>query len=446
MSTDLAQASGRPSRVDVGTFLRGVLFVAAYSYSWITLYPFPDLSDPIVLQPAKSLGLINQSVAVILGILSISFIYSHDWRRLKPIFSPLFIAAMLWCGFSGLLSPHADIAIRRYVLTLIIMTIAAATLLLPRDERHFGGLIAAATLLVLFVCYAGVVLFPLRSVHQFMDLNEPQLAGAWRGSFTHKNDAGSAMAMIALLGLYVARTRNLVVGGFIVGASLVFLCFSLSKTSIALLPVVLLMTSAVTAMRGAPARGLLVIGGLVLFNVFTIGSAFSTPISDFLASLGFNSSYTQRNDVWRFAVAQLALRPLTGHGFQAFWRMNDVIYNGGGTETWAIQSPDGHNDYLDLALTIGVPGLILVVLWLVVSPIGDIGRGLRTGNDPALTALFIQLWLFGIFRGCLETAFFTGGSPHWFMMSVAIFGLRLQGSSALIPNLTKNGKNTGRDR
>jgi len=54
--------------------------------------------------------------------------------------------------------------------------------------------------------------------------------------------------------------------------------------------------------------------------------------------------------------------------------------------------------------------------------------------------------LFGIFRGCLETAFFTGGSPHWFMMSVAIFGLRLQGSSALIPNLTKNGKNTGRDR
>ncbi len=74
MSTDLAQASGRPSRVDVGTFLRGVLFVAAYSYSWITLYPFPDLSDPIVLQPAKSLGLINQSVAVILGILSISFI------------------------------------------------------------------------------------------------------------------------------------------------------------------------------------------------------------------------------------------------------------------------------------------------------------------------------------------------------------------------------------
>jgi O-antigen ligase len=84
------------------------------------------------------------------------------------------------------------------------------------------------------------------------------------------------------------------------------------------------------------------------------------------------------------------------------------------------------------ALTTGIPGLLLTIMWLVVSPVEDIHRGSASGNDPALTKLFVRIWLFSVIRACLESSFFTGGNPCWFMMLVSIFGLRLQGSLVLI--------------
>ena len=71
-------------------------------------------------------------------------------------------------------------------------------------------------------------------------------------------------------------------------------------------------------------------------------------------------------------------------------------------------------------------------MWLVVSPVEDISRGAAFGNNPALTKLFVRIWLFSIVRASLESSFFTGGNPCWFMMLVSIFGLRLQGSLVLI--------------
>jgi O-antigen ligase len=38
----------------------------------------------------------------------------------------------------------------------------------------------------------------------------------------------------------------------------------------------------------------------------------------------------------------------------------------GGYEIWANTAGHAHNGYLDLALTIGIPGAALVTLWLVV--------------------------------------------------------------------------------
>jgi len=439
MTTDFAQATRRSSayRFDAVTLLRGVGFIVAYLYFWISLDPFPDLSDPSVLQPAKSSGLANQSVAAMLGGFSLLFVYGRNWRRLRPLFTPLFITVLLWCALSVVTSPHSEVAARRYVLTLITMTIAAVTLLLPRDERHFGELIAITAGLFLGVCYAGVLLFPQLAVHQFSDLNEPQLAGAWRGVFTHKNGAGSAMVLMAFIGIYVARTRSLLVGSLITIASIVFLLCTLSKTSLALLPVTLLATWALLSTRSARARIITVVSGLLLFNVCTIGSAFYTPVHDVLERILFDPSFTNRDAVWRFAISQLVQRPLTGYGFQAFWRLEDVVYSGSAMETWTVQASDGHNGYLDLAITLGIPGLILLVLWLVVAPINDIRLSEKSGNDPALTGLFTQIWLFGIMHGCLETTFFIGGSPNWFMMSVAVFGLRLQGSSSLIAGASK---------
>jgi hypothetical protein len=46
--------------------------------------------------------------------------------------------------------------------------------------------------------------------------------------------------------------------------------------------------------------------------------------------------------------------------------------------------------------------------------------------DPALTTLFLQIWLFGLCLSSFESVYFSGGSSVWFMIMVAIIGLRFQ--------------------
>ncbi len=418
--------------IHLDTLARSMLFVAAYLFFWISATPFRDLSDPVVLEPISSSGILSQALALSLGGLSILFIYRRHERRLGPLFTPILIATLIWFGLTVLQSAHPDIAGRRYCLALIEIAIAMASLLLPRNERHFGDLIAVSTLIFLLVCYLGVAFFPQLSIHQYADLLEPQLAGAWRGPLLQKNVAGAAMAISVFIGLYVAKTRNLVIGGVIVALSVIFLAFTLSKTCIVLLPLILAMSEGFMAIHGSRWRLVLVFGGLFLINLATLGSVLFVPVQNLLEGIMADPSYTNRDDIWRFAFDQLAKNPWIGGGFQAFWRTSEVIYSGSNIETWANQASDGHNDYLDMALTTGIPGLLLTIMWLVVSPVEDISRGAASGNDPALTKLFVRIWLFSVVRASLESSFFTGGNPCWFMMLVSIFGLRLQGSLVLI--------------
>ena len=93
---------------------------------------------------------------------------------------------------------------------------------------------------------------------------------------------------------------------------------------------------------------------------------------------------------------------------------------------------NAHNAYLDAALTAGVPGLVLVLVWVVLLPIRDMGRADRVGNDPALTRLFLRIWLYGIFAASLESSFFVNAGPVWFTILIGVFGLQMQGRSALV--------------
>jgi hypothetical protein len=43
--------------------------------------------------------------------------------------------------------------------------------------------------------YLGVLLVPHLAVHQASDLGEPELAGAWRGIYGHKNIAAGVTAV-----------------------------------------------------------------------------------------------------------------------------------------------------------------------------------------------------------------------------------------------------------
>jgi O-antigen ligase len=76
------------------------------------------------------------------------------------------------------------------------------------------------------------------------------------------------------------------------------------------------------------------------------------------------------------------------------------------------------------------------VLIFVLRPITQISQAMASGNDTALTRLFLRIWLFGVFNACVESIFFARGSVLWFVFMVAVFGLQLQAKARLVPSST----------
>ncbi len=81
--------------------------------------------------------------------------------------------------------------------------------------------------------------------------------------------------------------------------------------------------------------------------------------------------------------------------------------------------------------------MVLMLIWMVILPCRHVGIAIKRKTEPALTRLFIRCWLFSVFLGCLESAFLSG-EQMWFMMLVALFGLRLQAyADQILPQQTR---------
>jgi O-antigen ligase len=89
-----------------------------------------------------------------------------------------------------------------------------------------------------------------------------------------------------------------------------------------------------------------------------------------------------------------------------------------------------HNSYVDLALTIGIPGLALVFIAFVIAPLRDFQRTLPTAENIALARFFMVLWLFALYLGTFEAFFLSRVNPMWFTLALAMCGLRC---TALLP-------------
>lgn len=408
------------------------LFCCTFLYIWITLFPFPDLTyaDQGTASGGGS-SLINQFVVLVLVGLMAG--YALAWRSHTAVLQPriLLFLVFVWFFLVSVPSPDPGFAIRRLALSGIVCLAASVFLTLPADERHFAGMIAACTAIVLVLCYAGVFLLSRYAVHQFTDELEPQLAGDWRGLYPHKNTAGTVMVVAVLFGLYVTRVLGPLVGLPLVLFASVFLVLTGSKTSVAMLPMTLGLAFLVVRLRRG--RTLLVFGTLAVVWTVTLGSALSERMAAFVKSLGIDPTFTLRADVWKLAIEHIQKKPWLGHGYQSFWRGDGLMYAAREEFTWATSAVTAHNGYLDLLLTAGIPGLLLALVFLVALPIRYIAQAERRGGERRLTDLFTQIWLFGLLAACLESILFDTVGVLWFSILMAIFGLRLQAKARLRP-------------
>jgi O-antigen ligase len=399
---------------------RSVLIAAVFLSLWFSFHPFPALDEPIEVTEAGNFA--NQLGYSTLFVLLAAWNLCHQPQRLLLLVRPVLIVTLFWFALTVATSWDPAQSARRFTFALVIIGIAGMVLLLPKTPRHFAGVMAVVVLIVLAACYLGVALAPQLTIHQASDVLEPELAGDWRGVFCHKNEASAVMVLFVFIGIFVARVRSLGLGAIIVALAMPFLYFTHSKTAMAALPLALIV-SIIMARAAKPANGVGVAMLLLLaLNLLSIGSIYIPPIHALIQAIMPDATFTGRTDVWKFAVDHVLQRPITGYGFATFWGTEQVVYGMTGA-TWANTASHAHNGYVDLALTIGIPGSALVTLWLIVLPLVDYYRASDEPESAALKMLFLRICLFAAYDSCFETIFTQVGAL-WLILIAAAFGLR----------------------
>ena len=412
-------------------YWRDVLFYVTFLFFTVGFSPYISLSSTYQGSAmAAGSNLLNQLTAIILFFSFLAFMAKE--RSFSILFMPRLLMAAIfgWFVLTSLAGEAPLFSLRRLVMCAIICVLAGGFLQLPRTERHFTTLLATCALIILFLCYFGITVLPSRSIHQASDALEPLLAGDWRGVFRHKNEAASVMAVLIIVGIYLCKRWSFIGGLSVLLLSLVFLVKSGGKTALGLMPIII--AAGWFILRWPRWRYTVVTLFLAVFALVTVGTTVDPVFSQMLTKLGLDASFTGRRDIWTVAIDYIRQSPLLGYGYQAFWRSDALMSSFTENNTWATTAPDSHNGYFDLLLAGGVPGLVLVMVWIYLLPLHYLGKMNEATRNSPLTRLYVGVWLYVLLYGFLETLFFLSTGFVWFFLIVAVMGLHLQANASLV--------------
>jgi O-antigen ligase len=402
--------------------VRGAAFIGTFLLAWVSLRPFVDLSEMQIGDVSTGNEVPTYVAFAGMAVLTVALALRDNKRGLATLLSRGFILFGSWIFASVLLSLDPSTSIRRLALTVCVIAVAATLMLLPKSQNELMRWFSISALALLAICYLGLLFAPNLSIHLATDLQEPGIAGSWRGSFGHKNEAAAVMAMLLFLGIYIVRSGAWLSGVAIIGLASLFLLYSAGKSSLTLCFAVLVLTSLTGMVRSLWGRAALLLTPLVLLNMLSVGTVISDGLAEVAKLLPLDSSFTGRTDIWAFAVESAQKRLLTGYGFAAFWGSSSIRDLPEGKE-WAAFAAHSHNGYLDSTLAMGLPGLVLVFAVLVIAPLRNFHAAEEGGNNGPLTMAMLRIWLFGLYLSSMESFFLDRSDPLWFTFLVAVFGL-----------------------
>ena len=403
--------------------LRSAVVVATLLCVLVTLEPFKDLT---IVDGAS--GVTSGKLAATylcfaaLSAIGVLLSASQNVPAFRTLWTPLHLSFLAWMALNILLSENPAISLQRFALTASVMSLAIMMPLLPSSLKSFNQCFAVAAIGLLLLCYLGVILAPGVAIHNARDAAEPALAGDWRGTFEHKNVASPVMAILVYFGAYLISAGAFLSGPTILVLAAVFLFFTGGKTATLLCLIVWGMALVVWATKSLWQKCVICFAPLLLMNLLTVGSVVSPQLAKLTDALPIDSTFTGRSEVWEFALGAVAEKPFIGHGYSAFWDGVREKHTEQGAE-WVATVAHSHNSYLDLAVTIGLPGLLLVVCIFVWAPLKNFHAIQSRGASQPLARFYLVVWLFGLYYATTETFLLDRINPTWFMFVVATGGL-----------------------
>jgi O-antigen ligase len=401
---------------------RCLTVVATLLVVLVTLAPFADLGDANLGTIGSERTAITYLVFGALAAIAVLLSLSEDIPALKSLLTPVHVCFVGWMIFNIAMSENVSVSLQRFILTASVMCLAILMPLLPATQSLFNRCLGVSALVLLALCYLGILLVPQLAVHSSSDIAEPMLAGDWRGTFSHKNLASPVMTILVYLGIYLTTAGAFLSGPVILIASGIFLLFTGGKTATGLCLVTCALATLVWATKSLWLKRIICFVPLLAMNLLTVGSVLNQRIADLTKLLPIDPTFTGRTDIWEFAFAAFEEKPIVGHGYSAFWDNVASRQTLEGAE-WAVSAAHSHNSYLDLLVTIGLPGLILVVMIFVLAPLRNFQTIQDHGSAGSLSRFFLMVWLFGLYYGTTETFLLDRQNPTGFLFVMAVAGL-----------------------
>lgn len=311
------------------------------------------------------------------------------------------VIAFAWCFASVTWAIDPGSSIRRLGLTAAV---AWTVFVLVRHSRYGTVVDGLRWSLVgaIIVSYLVVVIDPSIGLHTMIDSAIPTAKGGqWRGVLAHKNFAGAVCALCILLFVFDAKHLRTSVRAVVIIGAAFFLIQSQSKTSAGML-------------------GLAALGGMMFETLSRRLRAYLIPITtllgsliwlatsayaDFLTTTVLNpTAFTGRGQIWSTLLLYAADNPVFGAGFGSFWNIqgtSPVFLYGQG---YVTEITVGHSGYLDQLVTVGLPGLVLMVVAVMIWPFVKL---LSAASLPGPAgALMVSLLMFCIGHNVTESGLF----------------------------------------
>lgn len=369
MATKIDQRANRRVVSDArGTTLqaRRRAIVASFTFAiflWLVFIGTAPFQEWTLQTDSAKSDVINQLLYV--GITLILVFGTGIPTRSSLFCIPLGIGILLgYCFFSVSWAIAPFVSLRRIIQTTMVVWLVFRCLndMGPTRMLRF----VRWTLIVLLVVNYLTVYFTPFGIHADIPGEYSSLVGDWRGIIPHKNVAGAMCSLTILLFLFDNREFSRPLSALVMLGALIFLYFTHSRTSeVALVPAIILGI----AIRPYTASIRTVAVVLMLLTAVFAILLFSGSTS-FLANI-LNDPYalTGRGAIWPLLLEYAGEHPWTGAGFGSFWLIGDASPIWSLTSGWvAIYAAHGHNGFLDLLVTIGLPGLALAVFALGIWP------------------------------------------------------------------------------
>lgn len=340
-------------------------------------------------------------------------------RLLPPL--PVLIF-LFWAGLSVLWAIDPGISLRRFLLLSIVVITVFGLVRLVGPGRSLDLLRVSLTG-VLLVNLISIPLIP-QAVH--MSGEALNTVGDWRGMFVHKNHAGAVTAFTALLLLQDTLNRPSLRRALLLLLAIGFLVMTGSDTAFGFFLIAAVISLIYQGCSRSPV-------GRTLFPVLLIWALllglgivlhFQEPI---LVAFADPTLFTGRMALWSGLTLYAVENPLIGAGYASFWGIGAAspITDLVGYDHWTRVIGQGHNGYLDLAITLGVPGLILGVWAFLLHPLL---RSLRISSPPD-RSLMIALWALFAGSNLLESFLARGDTTAWVLFLLATASLSDPSSS-----------------